>query len=93
MFEQRTAPKMGLQNQREHHNFFFTKYEAVHPTVDSENDSSSGMLIIENKTEQFATKQNRSTEGCSKLKRSVDMTSSGKNGLNIRTYASPKWDR
>ena len=30
-------------------------------------------------------KQNSSTEGCSKLKRSVDMTSSGKNGLNIRT--------
>ena len=30
-------------------------------------------------------KQNRSTEGCSNLKRSVDMTSSGKNGLNIRT--------
>ena len=38
-------------------------------------------------------KQNRSTEGCSKLKRSVDMTSSGKDGLNIRTNASPKWDR
>ena len=38
-------------------------------------------------------KQNRSTEGCSKLKRSVDMTSSGKNGLNIRTNASHKWDR
>ena len=38
-------------------------------------------------------RQNRSTEGCSKLKRSVDMTSSGKNGLNIRTNASPKWDR
>ena len=38
-------------------------------------------------------KQNRSTEGCSKFKRSVDMTSSGKNGLNIRTNASPKWDR
>ena len=40
-------------------------------------------------------KQNRSTEGCSRLKRSVDMTSSGKNGLNIRTKlnASPKWDR
>ena len=37
--------------------------------------------------------QNRSTEGCSKLKRSVDMTSSGKNGLNIRTNASSKWDR
>ena len=37
--------------------------------------------------------QNRSTEGCSRLKRSVDMTSSGKNGLNIRTHASPKWDR
>ena len=28
-----------------------------------------------------------------RLKRSVDMTSSGKNGLNIRTIASPKWDR
>ena len=40
-----------------------------------------------------AFKQNRSTEGCSKLKRSVDMTSSGKNGLDIRTNASPKWDR
>ena len=38
-------------------------------------------------------KQNRSTKGCSRLKRSVDMTSSGKNGLNIRTNASPKWDR
>ena len=38
-------------------------------------------------------RQNRSTEGCSKLKRSVDMTSSGQNGLNIRTKASPKWDR
>ena len=37
--------------------------------------------------------QNRSTERCSKLKRSVDMTSSGKNDLNIRTNASPKWDR
>ena len=37
-------------------------------------------------------KQNRSTEGCLKLERSVDMTSSGKNGLNIRN-ASPKWDR
>ena len=37
--------------------------------------------------------QNRSTEGCSEIKRSVDMTNSGKNGLNIRTNASPKWDR
>ena len=36
-------------------------------------------------------KQNRSTEGCPKLKRSVDMKCSGKNGLNIRTNASPKW--
>ena len=41
----------------------------------------------------YCLKQNRSTEGCSKLKRSVDMTSSGKNGLNIRTNASPTWDR
>ena len=38
----------------------------------------------------YCTRQNRSTEGCSQLKRSVDMTSSG---LNIRTNASPKWDR
>ena len=38
-------------------------------------------------------KQNKSTEGCSRLKRSVDMTRSGKNGLNTRTNASPKWDR
>ena len=37
--------------------------------------------------------QNRSTKGCSKLKRSVDMTSSGKNGLKIGTHASPNWDR
>ena len=37
--------------------------------------------------------QNRSTEGCLKLKRSVNMTSSGKNDLNIRTNASPNWDR
>ena len=35
-------------------------------------------------------KQIRSTEGCSKLKRSVDITSSGKNGLNIRTNANQK---
>ena len=34
--------------------------------------------------------QNRSKEGCSNLKRSVDMTSPGKNGLNIKTNASPK---
>ena len=39
------------------------------------------------------TKENRSTKGCSKLKRSVDMTSSGKNCLSIRTNASPKWDK
>ena len=59
-------------------------------------------------TDLLYTKQNRSTEGCSKLKRSVDMTrtegcsklkrsvdmtSSGKNGLNSRTNASPIWDR
>ena len=42
---------------------------------------------------RIGIKQNRTTEGCSKLKRFVDMTSSGKNGLNIRTNASPKWDR
>ena len=41
----------------------------------------------------MTSKHYRSTEGCSKLKRSVDTTSSGKYGLNIRTNASPKWDR
>ena len=46
--------------------------------------------ILQNR---YKYKQNRSTEGCSKLKRSVDMTSSGENGLNIRTNASPKLDR
>ena len=54
--------------------------------------SSSEYLVLDSLRE-FLHKQNRSTEGCSKLKRSVDMTSSGKNGLNIRTNASPKWDR
>ena len=39
------------------------------------------------------SQQTRSTAGCSKLKRSVDMTCSGKNGLNISTNASPKLDR
>ena len=44
-------------------------------------------------TQVNTSRQNRSTEGCSQLKKSVDMTSSGKNGLNIRTNASPNWDR
>ena len=35
----------GGQNQLEHH-IILTKYEAVHPTAVSENNSSSGMLII-----------------------------------------------
>ena len=35
----------GVQNQQEHH-IILTKYEAVHPTAVSENNSSSGMLII-----------------------------------------------
>ena len=35
----------GLQNQQEHH-IILTKYGAVHPTAVSENNSSSGMLII-----------------------------------------------
>ena len=34
----------GVQNQQEHH-INLTKYEAVHPTAVSENNSSSGMLI------------------------------------------------
>ena len=34
-----------LPNQQEHH-IILTKYEAVHPMVVSENNSSSGMLII-----------------------------------------------
>ena len=35
----------GLQNQQEHH-IILTKYEAVHPTAVSENNSSSGMLRL-----------------------------------------------
>ena len=35
-------------------------------------------------------RQNRSTEGFSKIERSVDMTRSGTNGLNIRTNAREK---
>ena len=35
----------GGQNQQEHH-IILTKNEAVHPTAVSENNSSSGMLII-----------------------------------------------
>ena len=35
----------GVQNQQERH-ILLTKYEAVHPTAVSENNSSSGMLII-----------------------------------------------
>ena len=50
-------------------------------------------IILDQINDDDIYEQNRSTEGCSKLKRSVDMTSSGKNGLNIRSNASPKWDR
>ena len=35
----------GLQNQREQH-IILTKYKAVHPTVVSDNNSSSGIIII-----------------------------------------------
>ena len=51
------------------------------------------MIIKHTHPRVTISKQNRSTEGCSKLKRSVDMTSPGKNGLNIRTNASPKLDK
>ena len=40
-----TAKGGGVRNQQEHH-IILTKYEAVHPTAVSENNSSSGMLII-----------------------------------------------
>ena len=45
--KQYSASKLGevLQNQQEHY-IILTKYEAVHPTAVSENNSSSGMLII-----------------------------------------------
>ena len=49
--------------------------------------------VVYQKHKHLNEAQNRSTEGWSRLKRSVDITSSGKNGLNIRTNASPKWDR
>ena len=54
---------------------------------------TGGYKISETDALPYLVKQNRTTEGCSKLKRSVDMTSSGKNGLNIRTNTSPKRDR
>ena len=38
-------------------------------------------------------KQNQSTEGCSKLKKFVDMISSGINGLNIRTNARSQMEQ
>ena len=47
-----------------------------------------GPELVSMKTISPTSKENRGTEGCAKLKRSVDMTSSGKNGLNIRTNAS-----
>ena len=37
--------------------------------------------------------ENRGTEGCWKLQRFIDMKSSGQNGPNVRTNASPKWGR
>ena len=40
---------------------------------------------------KITIKQKRSTKGFSKLKRSVNITSSEKNGLNIRTNASHKF--
>ena len=45
--ESNTKPQIrgGVQKQREHH-IILTKSEAVHPTVVSENNSSSRMLII-----------------------------------------------
>ena len=52
-------------------------------------------INIMSKTVKLACimKENISTKGCSKLKRSGDKTSSVINGINIRTNASPKWDR
>ena len=44
----------GLQNQLEHHTGnIITKYEAMHPTVVSDNNSSSRMLIILIKVEKY----------------------------------------
>ena len=57
------------------------------------NELSFKWSILTTPVHNSKTTENRGTEGCSKLKRSEDMTSSGKNGLNMRTNASPKWDR
>ena len=52
------------------------------------------LKVCEHREVSIGTKkQKRSTDGCWKLKKSVDMTSSGMNGLNMRTNASPIWDR
>ena len=66
----------------------FDKLSLTCPRLWSIKDICIGLYVLKR-----LLKQNRSTEGCSKLKRSVDMTCSGKNGLNIRTNISPKWDR
>ena len=47
----------GLKNQREHHTIL-TKSEATHPTVVSENHSSSWMLLIKTKTRIVCTLSN-----------------------------------
>ena len=47
------------------------------------------MKFYLNSHHNWLIKENRSTEGCSKLKKSVDMISSGKNALNIRTNEVP----
>ena len=47
------------------------------------------IYCILNFTCVFSGRQNRSTEGCSKLKRSVDMTSSGKNGAKVPNGTGP----
>ena len=46
-----------------------------------------GVYFLQKNTNHV--EQNRRCEGCSKLKSSVDTTSSGMNGLNI----SKNWDR
>ena len=51
------------------------------------------MITTQSFSRLSLTKQNRSTEGCSKLKRSVDMTSSGKNCLDIRKMLVPNGTR
>ena len=67
------------------HRGFRQPGETEEEVVQGSNHSDHSVHVSDEEGSQNEVEgQNRSTEGCSKFKRSVDMTSSGKNDLNIR---------